>query len=83
MTRLPRRYAIHLILSGGHTEVVHFPTLDAFQQWYTGVLHSAPSPEAFVNVPISELEGEYLLIRASSVLGIRVEPHYGMVDEDL
>ncbi len=82
MTRIPRRYAIYLILTGGHTEVVHFATLDAFHQWYTGVLHAAATPDAFVNVPISELEGEYLLIRSSSVMGIRVEPHYGMVDED-
>ncbi|MEI7952200.1 MAG: hypothetical protein WCH37_05940 [Synechococcaceae cyanobacterium ELA182] len=82
MTRIPRRYAIYLILTGGHTEVVHFNTLDAFHEWYTGVLHSAAAPDAFVNVPISELEGEYLLIRSSSVIGIRVEPHYGMVDED-
>jgi hypothetical protein len=59
---------------------VHFATLDAFQQWYTGTLHGAASPEAFVNVPISELEGEYLLVRASAVVGIRVEPLYGMDD---
>jgi hypothetical protein len=80
MSRVPRRYSIHLSLSGGHTEVVHFATLEAFQQWYTGTLHSAASPEAFVNVPISELEGEYLLVRANAVVGIRVEPLYGMDD---
>jgi hypothetical protein len=82
MTRIPRRYAIYLILTGGHTEVVHFPTLEAFHQWYTGVLHAAASPDAFVNVPISELEGEYLLIRSNNVMGIRVEPHYGTVEGD-
>jgi hypothetical protein len=80
MARVPRRYAIHLSLSGGHTEVVNFASLEAFQQWYTGVLHGAASPEAFVNVPISELEGEYLLIRASSLVALRVEPIYGMDD---
>ena len=82
MARIPRRYAIYLILTGGHTEVVHFSNLEAFHQWYTGVLHATPTPDAFVNVPISELEGEYLLIRSSSVMGIRVEPHYGTVDDD-
>lgn len=35
MTRIPRRYCIHLLLSSGKEELVHFPTLEAFQQWYT------------------------------------------------
>ena len=80
MARAPRRYAIHLSLSGGHKEVVHFRTLESFQQWYQGVLHGGASPEAFVNVPISELEGENLLIRAHALVGIRVEPVYGISD---
>ncbi len=80
MSRIPRRYAIHLSLSGGQCEVVHFATIDAFQQWYEAVLHGAASPDAFVNVPISELEGEYLLIRVNALVGIRVEPLYGMDD---
>ena len=80
MPRTPRRYAIHLILSGGQTEVVHFATLEAFQEWYAGVLHGGSTPDAFVNVPISGLEGEYLLIRASALVGLRVEPIYGMDD---
>jgi hypothetical protein len=80
MSRVPRRYAIHLSLSGGHKEVVHFTTLETFQQWYTETLHGASSADAFVNVPISELDGEYLLIRASALVGIRVEPLYGMDD---
>ena len=42
MPRVPRRYSIHLILSGGQTEVVHFATLEAFQQWYTGVCCTVP-----------------------------------------
>jgi hypothetical protein len=80
MSRVPRRYAIHLSLSGGHQEVVHFATLETFQQWYTETLHGSAAPDAFVNVPISELEGEYLLVRASALVGIRVEPIYGMDD---
>jgi hypothetical protein len=31
-------------------------------------------------VPISELEGEYLLVRANEVIGIRVEPQFAMTD---
>ena len=81
MPRTPRRYAIHLILNGGHREVVHFSTLEAFQQWYQGTLHATATPEAFINVPISELDGEYLLVRSGDVIGIRVEPLYSMGDE--
>lgn len=81
MPRTPRRYAIHLILNGGHREVVHFATLEAFQQWYQGGLHASATPEAFINVPISELDGEYLLVRANQVIGIRVEPLFGSVDD--
>ena len=52
MSRIPRRFAVHLLISGGHHEVVNFATLDAFQQWYGGVLN-AGSPDAYVNVPLS------------------------------
>lgn len=80
MTRQPRRYAIHLLLAGGHRELVHFATLEAFQQWYGSVLNAGPA-EAFVNVPINDLEGEYLVLRPSSVVGIRVEPRYTSLDD--
>jgi len=81
MSRIPRRYAIHLLLSSGKEEVVHFPTLEAFQQWYTSALHSDAAPDSFVNVPIGELEGEYLLVRAGSVIGLRVEPLFGTLED--
>ncbi len=80
MSRTPRRYAIHLILSGGQSEVIHFASMELFQKWYQEVLHGGGSADAFVNVPISDLEGEYLLIRANAVIGIRVEPLYGLDD---
>ncbi|MEB3276030.1 MAG: hypothetical protein VKM92_03580 [Cyanobacteriota bacterium] len=80
MARTPRRYAIHLHLSGGQSETVLFPTLEAFQQWYGGVL-TASAPDAFVNVPLSEMEGEYLVLRPSCVIGIRVEPTFNALDE--
>jgi radical SAM superfamily enzyme with C-terminal helix-hairpin-helix motif len=82
MARTPSRYAIHLLLAGGHVQVVHFPTLDAFQQWYGTVLNAAAA-EVFVNVPITELPGEYLVIRPNSLHGIRVEPVYGAVEDDM
>jgi hypothetical protein len=81
MARTPSRYAIHLFLAGGHTQVVHFATLDAFQQWYGTVLNAGPA-DAFINVPITELPGEYLVLRPSAVQGIRVEPIYGALDDD-
>ena len=68
-------------MSGGQTETVMFATLDAFQQWYGGVLTAATS-DTFVNVPISELEGEYLVVRPSAVIGIRVEPRFTAMDDE-
>ena len=56
MTRTPRRYKISLHLSGGQTEVVHFPTLVAFQEWYQA-LASGGSDQAFVNVPLGISKG--------------------------
>jgi hypothetical protein len=90
MARTPRRYAVHLHLSGGQSEIAHFKTLEAFQQWYGGVLTAAASSsaaapshaaDAFVNVPMGDLEGEYLVVRPSAVIGIRVEPLYGSLDD--
>jgi len=68
------------MLEGGHEQVVEFRTLDDFQKWYGGVLTSA-APDAFVNVPLEDLELEYLVLRASSVIAIRVEPLFASVQE--
>ena len=80
MPRIPRRFHIHLMLEGGHEQVVEFRTLDDFQKWYGGVLTSA-APDAFVNVPLEDLELEYLVVRASSVIGIRVEPIFASLQD--
>ena len=61
-------------------QVVEFRTLDDFQKWYGGVLTSA-APDAFVNVPLEDLELEYLVLRASSVIAIRVEPLFASVQD--
>ena len=81
MSSIPRRYAVHLHLSGGRTETVMFATLDAFQQWYGGVL-TAAAADTYVNVPISDLEGEYLVVRPSAVIAIRVEPRFNALDDE-
>ena len=67
-------------MSGGQTETVNFQTLEAFQQWYGGVL-TASAQDTFVNVPIGDLEGEYLVVRPSGVIGIHVEPKFNALDE--
>jgi hypothetical protein len=37
-----------------------------------------------VNVPINQLEGEYLLLRAGSIIGLRIEPIFApYYDQDL
>lgn len=72
MSRTPSSYRVHLLLAGGHREIVTFETLEAFQQWYGGVLTPA-GPDAFINVPMLEQPGDYLVLRPSSVLAIRVE----------
>ena len=59
---------------------MHFKTLDAFQQWYGGVLTGSVAADTFVNVPIGDLEAEYLVVRPNAVIGIRVEPIYGALD---
>ncbi|NBX26588.1 MAG: hypothetical protein EBQ99_11185 [Planctomycetes bacterium] len=38
---------------------------------------NAGPADAFINVPIHDLPGEYLVVRPSAVQGIRVEPVYG------
>ena len=80
MARTPRRYAIHLFLTGGHHQEVHFNTLEDFQNWYGGVLNAA-TLDTFVNVPISDLTSEFLVLRAAAFSTIRVEPIYGALDD--
>jgi hypothetical protein len=80
MTRTPRRYKIHLMLSGGHTQLVEFRTIEDFQNWYGSVLTTG-EPDAFVSVPLVDLEQEYLVVRSGSVIGIRVEPVFGSLHD--
>jgi hypothetical protein len=68
------------MLKGGHEQVVEFRSLEDFQKWYGGVLTTA-APEAFVNVPLDDLELEYLVLRASSVIAIRVEPIFANLQD--
>ena len=80
MSRTPLRYAVHHHLVGGQTERVFFPKLETSQEWYQGLVN-AENQGSFVNVPLSDLEGEYLVVRPQAVIGVRVEPQFSSVDD--
>ena len=80
MSRTPRRYAVHLHLVGGQTKRVLFPRLEMFQEWYQGIV-IAEGQGGFVNFPISDLEGEYLVVRPEAVIGVCVGPQFSSVDD--
>ena len=74
MARTPNEFAVHLILEGGHREEVKFASIQDFQKWYSNeVIPRADSGE-FINVPLKTIEGEYMVVRPSKIVAIRVEP---------
>lgn len=74
MPRTPSEYSVHLLLEGGHREEVRFATLQDFQLWYSKTLVPKQDSSEFLNVPIKNIQGEYMVVRPTSILGIRVEP---------
>ena len=60
--------------------MVHFTSLEQFQDWYQGLVN-ASAEGAFVNVPLSDLDGEFLVVRPDAVIGMRVEPQYAWIDD--
>ena len=74
MPRKADEYAVHILITGGHREEVRFKTVQEFQKWYSAELMSKFDSEEFVNVPIKNIQGEYMVVRPKSVLAIRVEP---------
>ena len=74
MPRKPDEYAIQLFISGGHKEEVRFNTVQEFQKWYSSELMAKSESNDFINVPIKNIQGEYMVIRPASVMAIRVEP---------
>ncbi len=81
MPRTPSEFAVHLLLEGGHREEVRFATIQDFQKWYSGELVPKAASSDFISVPIKNIQGEYMVVRPASVMGIRVEPVYsGSVD---
>lgn len=76
MPRTPNEYVVHLMMESGHREEVRFPTIQEFQKWYSSELMPKASSEDFINVPIKNIQGEYMVLRPSRVVAIRVEPFF-------
>jgi hypothetical protein len=74
MPRKPDEYAIHIFLSNGHREEVRFSTIQEFQKWYSTELVPKSDSQDFINVPIKNIQGEYMVVRPINVVAIRVEP---------
>jgi hypothetical protein len=72
----PSEYAVHFFISGGQKEEVRFPSIEAFQKWYGSELKPKAQSDDFINVPLKKIEGEYMVIRPSAVLAMRLEPIY-------
>ncbi|QKD81053.1 hypothetical protein HPC62_01680 [Thermoleptolyngbya sichuanensis A183] len=81
MPRTPSEFAVHLLMDGGHREEVRFSTIQDFQKWYSGELVPKATSDDFISVPIKNIQGEYMVVRPSKVLALRVEPIFsGSVD---
>jgi hypothetical protein len=74
MVRTPNEYSVHLLLESGHREEIRFPTIQEFQKWYSGELVPKSNSNDFISVPIKNIQGEYMVVRPSRILAIRVEP---------
>ncbi|MBR8826808.1 MAG: hypothetical protein DSM107014_02715 [Gomphosphaeria aponina SAG 52.96 = DSM 107014] len=83
MSRTADEYAIHIFLSSGHVEEVRFVSIQEFQKWYSNQLVPKCDSNEFINVPIKNIQGEYMVLRPVSVVAIRVEPiFFGSVARD-
>ena len=60
--------------------MVHFSSLEKFQNWYQGLVN-ASAEGAFINVPLGDFDGEFLVVRPDAVIGMRVEPEYALIDD--
>lgn len=84
MPRTPSEFAVYLMMEGGHREEVRFPNIQEFQKWYSGELVPKATSQDFISVPIKNIQGEYMVVRPSKVVAIRVEPvFYGSVDREV
>lgn len=76
MPRTPDEFAVHLLIDGGHRETVRFLTVQDFQKWYANEVVQKQDQDLFISVPMKLNQGEYMVVRPSRILAIRVEPVY-------
>jgi hypothetical protein len=74
MARTASEYIIHILLEGGHREEIRLPTIQDFQKWYQSELMPKMDSNDFINIPIKNVQGEYMVARPSKILALRVEP---------
>ena len=74
MPRQADEYAVHFMIEGGHREEVRFEDIKDFQKWYSNTFIPKADEKGFINVPIKNLQGEFMVLRPASVHAIRVEP---------
>ena len=74
MPRTPNEYVVHLMIEGGHREEIRFSNIQEFQKWYSSKLVPKSASSEFISVPIKNVQGEYMVVRPSKILAIRVEP---------
>ena len=74
MARTPNEFAVHIIMEGGHREEVKFSSIQDFQKWYSNEIVPRSDSGEFINVPLKTIEGEYMVVRPSKIVAIRVEP---------
>lgn len=74
MARTPNEFAVHILLESGHREEVKFATIQDFQQWYSNEIVPRSDSGEFINVPLKTIQGEYMVVRPSKIVAIRVEP---------
>jgi len=61
-------------MEGGHREEIRFPDVQDFQKWFGSELSPKATSNDFISVPIKNIQGEYMVVRPSRILAIRVEP---------
>jgi len=74
MPRQPSEFVIHILFDGGHHEEVRFKTIQDFQKWYSNELVPNAASDEFINVPIKNIQGEYMVARPAKIMALRVEP---------
>jgi hypothetical protein len=81
MAKKADEYAVHLLLASGHREEVRFLNIQDFQKWYSNDVVPKFDSQEFITVPIRNIQGEYMVVRPSAIMAIRVEPiFFGSVE---